>query len=156
MSLKVYLKYILKYFTKTPWLRNTGSWWCSQKEQICSRNLPHLHFEQSAAVGLEVAVVDLAHGVHILVPDFFRYHPFIGQQELVEEPTGEQRKGENIRYCTSNTSKLIGCDVTRAEARNHDTLVILVNSIDVCKNLGIVKRKFHENRHTCMCVCTCA
>lgn len=65
--------------------------------------LPHLHFEQSAAVGLEVAVVDLAHGVHVLVPDFFRYRPFVGQQELVEEPAVEWRKGKYVRYGQSHT-----------------------------------------------------
>lgn len=66
--------------------------------------LPHLHFEQSAAVGLEVAVVDLAHGVHILVPDFFCYRPLVGQQELVEEPAGEKRKGMDNHTLTQHNT----------------------------------------------------
>ena len=44
-----------------------------------------LHFEEPPAVGLEVAVVDLTHGVHILISYLLGNRPLIGQQELVEE-----------------------------------------------------------------------
>lgn len=48
--------------------------------------LTHLHFEQPAAVRLEVTVVNLAHGVHVLVSDLLGDRSLIGQKELVEEP----------------------------------------------------------------------
>lgn len=45
-----------------------------------------LDFQQPAAVRLEVAVVNLAHGVHVFVPDLLGHGALVGQQELVEEP----------------------------------------------------------------------
>lgn len=50
-----------------------------------------LHFEQPAAVRLKVTVVNLAHGVHVLVSDLLRHSPLIGQEELVEKPTNTGR-----------------------------------------------------------------
>lgn len=58
-----------------------------------SSSLPsaHLDLEEATAVGLEVAVIDLAHGVHILVSDLLSNRPLISQQELIEEPNSVQQ-----------------------------------------------------------------
>lgn len=49
----------------------------------------NLHFQQPAAVGLEVTVVNLTHGVHVLVPDLFSNCSLIGQKELIEKPMAQ-------------------------------------------------------------------
>lgn len=59
---------------------------CSHIDTNTARALTHLHFEQPAAVRLEVTVVNLAHGVHVLVSDLLGDRSLIGQKELVEEP----------------------------------------------------------------------
>ena len=45
----------------------------------------YLQLHESTEVALEVGVVDLAHGVHVLVPHFLGYVAFIGHQKLVED-----------------------------------------------------------------------
>lgn len=50
----------------------------------------HLELHQAVGVGLEVAKVDLAHGVHVLVPDLLGDDPLVAQQELVEKPATKE------------------------------------------------------------------
>lgn len=53
----------------------------------------NLNFQKSAAVGFKVTVVNLAHRVHILVPDLLGYSSLVGQKELIEESTMGQTMG---------------------------------------------------------------
>ena len=45
----------------------------------------YLQLHESTGVALEVGVVDLAHGVHVLIPHFLGYMALIGHQKLVED-----------------------------------------------------------------------
>lgn len=72
--------------TRKHQLLSTGRRRAATSTQHTARALTHLHFEQPAAVRLEVTVVNLAHGVHVLVSDLLGDRSLIGQKELVEEP----------------------------------------------------------------------
>lgn len=58
----------------------------------------HLYFEEPAAVRLEVTVVDLTHGVHILIPDLLGHCPFVCQEELIEKPKVQRNIYDFGRY----------------------------------------------------------
>ena len=79
------------------WLRNNilnqilAARWCWV---LCEST--DLHFEQPAAVRLEVAVVNLAHGVDVLVSDLLGDRPLIGQKELIEKSTAGQTETESV------------------------------------------------------------
>lgn len=60
-----------------------------------------LHFEQPAAVRLEVTVVNLAHRVHVLVSDLLCNCSLVGQKELVEEPTARPNKRSECIGCVN-------------------------------------------------------
>lgn len=66
----------------------------SIKSKLVRLRITDLHFEQPAAVRLEVTVVNLAHSVHVLVPDLLGNSALIGQQELVEKSTEHRKENE--------------------------------------------------------------
>lgn len=62
------------------------------------RESTDLHFEQPAAVRLEVTVVNLAHCVHVLVSDLLRDRSLVGQKELIEKSEQEETKGRRTTF----------------------------------------------------------
>lgn len=52
----------------------------------------HLELHQAVGVGLEVAEVDLAHGIHVLIPHLLGDDSLMAQQELVEKPAPQKRR----------------------------------------------------------------
>lgn len=66
----------------------------SIKCKLVRLRITDLHFEQPAAVRLKVTVVNLAHSVHVLVPDLLGNGALIGQQELVEKSAEHRKENE--------------------------------------------------------------
>lgn len=66
----------------------------SIKCKLVRLRITDLHFEQPAAVRLKVTVINLAHSVHVLVPDLLGNGALIGQQELVEKSTEHRKENE--------------------------------------------------------------
>lgn len=68
----------------------------SIKCKLVRLRITDLHFEQPAAVRLKVTVVNLAHSVHVLVPDLLGNGALVGQQELVEKSTEHRKEDEKL------------------------------------------------------------
>lgn len=102
-----------------------------------------LHFEQPAAVRLKVTVVNLAHGVHVLVSDLLRHSPLIGQEELVEKPTNTGRS-ESVQTDDKQMGTLLVLSLCEAlVARHFSTQELDVD--DVCVSAAGTHHRLHRH-----------